>query len=287
METDVSLKVLSRKYTTDLLRLIHEEGVAVLSVDAIEIHDVKRRVDCLIKLQSQKGVYYRHVEFQSEPDPDMARRCFRYNTQLVLQLEAPVLTTVVYLFPPGPKSGDPVFRVMLDGEEINVWRFDEVRLWELSAQEALASRAPGLLALVPLMEGGQDRGVIVRAAAAIKRALPLETNPEALAILLYLAGAHYTVGELTRLFGRETMIQSSVWQAAWSEGKAEGKAEGLRAERQTCIALIKNRHPTLLARAVPAVEACDDHAILCDWILKAPDLDSAAFARLLGIAKAT
>ena len=285
METDVSLKVLSRKYTSGLLRLVHEEGVRVLSVDAIELHDVSRRVDCLIKLQGKRCVYYRHFEFQSEADPEMARRCFRYNTQLVLQLDAPVLTTVVYLAPPGPKEPTLAFRVMLDGEEINVWRFDEVRLWELSAQEALASRAPGLLALVPLMEGGQDRGVIVRAAAAIRHALPLERSPEALAILLYLAGAHYNVGELTRLFGRETMIQSSVWQAAWSEGKAEGRREGkTEGLRQTCIALIRKRHPTLLAKAAPAVEACDDHEVLCDWILKAADLDSAAFARLLGIA---
>ena len=284
METDVSLKVLSRKYTSGLLRLVHEEGVNVLSVDAVELHDVSRRVDCLIKLQGKRGVYYRHFEFQSEPDPDMAKRCFRYNTQLILQLDAPVLTTVVYLTPPGPKEPTLAFRVILDGEEINVWRFDEVRLWEISAQDALESRAPGFLTLVPFMKGGRTWDVLVRAVAAIRKALPGEKNPEALAILAYFAGAYYNVEELTRLFGRETMIQSSVWQAAWSEGKAEGKAEGILAEqRALCLELIKLHHPGLSAKAAAAVQACSEPAALRTWILRATQLDTPAFARLLGI----
>jgi hypothetical protein len=64
------------------------------------------------------------------------------------------------------------------------------------------------------------------------------------------------------------MIQSSVWQAAW----AEGRAEGLRATRDLCLELIRRRHPALLTKATPVVEACEDHALLCDWILRAEAL---------------
>lgn len=97
---------------------------------------------------------------------------------------------------------------------------------------------------------------------------------------MYLAGAHHNAEVLTRLFGREKMIQSSVWQAALAEGQAEGR---LRAEREVCIELIRKRHPALLAKAIPAIEACEDHEKLGDWILSAGDLDDAGFARLLGI----
>jgi predicted transposase YdaD len=193
-----------------------------------------------------------------------------------------------YLTPPGPKEPTLAFRVMLDGEEINVWRFDEVRLWEIRAEDALESRAPGFLTLVPFMKGGRAWEVLVRAVAAIRTALPGEKNPEALAILAYFAGAYYNVEQLTRLFGRETMIQSSVWQAAWSEGKAEGKAEGrvegiLAEQRTLCLELIKLHHPGLSAKAAAAVQACSEPAALRTWILKATQLDDPAFARLLGI----
>ena len=72
------------------------------------------------------------------------------------------------------------------------------------------------------------------------------------------------------------MIRSSVWQAAWTEGS-------LRSERDVCLELIRRRHPALLAKATPVVEACEDHALLRAWILNAGDLDDAGFARLLSI----
>jgi predicted transposase YdaD len=280
METDGRLEVLFRKYAPDLLTLTHDEAATVISVEAVELQDVKRSVDCLMKLQQADEVYYRHIEFQSDADPDMAERCFRYNTQLLLQTRATVMTTVVYLFPPGPKEGSLAYQVLLGGKRMNVWNFDTVRLWEVSAAEVLARGAPGLLALVPLMAGGDRLELIERAASAIEDGLPEERSPDARAILLYLAGAHYNAEVLTRLFGREKMIQSSVWQAAWTEGRAEG----LRAGREICLELIRRRHPALLAKSTPVVEACEDHALLRDWILSAGQLDDAGFARLLGIA---
>jgi hypothetical protein len=72
------------------------------------------------------------------------------------------------------------------------------------------------------------------------------------------------------------MIRSSVWQAAWTEGS-------LRSERDVCLELIRKRHPALLAKATPVVEACDDHTLLLDWIVSTGQLDDAGFARLLGI----
>jgi hypothetical protein len=100
------------------------------------------------------------------------------------------------------------------------------------------------------MKGGRTWDVLVRAVAAIRKALPGEKNPEALAILAYFAGAYYNVEELTRLFGREAMIQSSFWQAAWAEGRVEGKGRGSSAKPR--IESTKSRDPARPPKAPPA-----------------------------------
>jgi hypothetical protein len=42
---------------------------------------------------------------------------------------------------------------------MNVWRFGVVRLWEVEAEAALASGAPDLLALAPLLKGSSPAAV--------------------------------------------------------------------------------------------------------------------------------
>jgi hypothetical protein len=92
----------------------------------------------------------------------------------VLRLGAAVLTTVVYLTARAPREGELAFRVMLGGKEINIWRFEVLRLWELEAKKVVLGGAPGVLALVPLMAGGQDFETIRRAWRAVRAAVPGE-----------------------------------------------------------------------------------------------------------------
>jgi predicted transposase YdaD len=287
METDAPLKLLFRRYARDLLILTGDAGALVESAAPVEIQALARRVDCVLKLQRAGEVYYRHVEFQAEPDPEMAARCFRYNSQLVLQYQRPVLTTVFYLFPPRP-THEPVFRLLLEGREINRWSFEAVYLWEQDARLVLASGAPGLLALVPLMRGGADRGVVEEAIRQIERAFPGERLSDAEDVLLALASRYYTVSELTRMIGRDRMIQSSIYEWGLAEGRTQGRTQGLseglsagrlEAERDLCLALVAKHHPAILDRARPLIEACADPVRLKDWALTASDLDAAAFLR--------
>lgn len=280
MQTDGPLKILLRSYPADLLVLLGDEGSALQAVENVESPQMQRRVDGVLKLERQGEVYYRHVEFQAEPAADIARRCFEYNAQLLMRCGAPVLTTVVYLFPPGPPE-DPVFRVTLGGQEINRWVIQVVRLWEIEATAALEQGSPGLLALVPLMRGGSSWDLLARAVRRVEEVLPGEVVSEAESVLLYLAGRHYTWSEILRVVGRKRMIQSSVWNEAVKEGRNEGQ---LQAERRLCTKMVEKYHPALAASAMPAIEACSDPDRLEEWVVSAPDLDDEAYARLLNIA---
>lgn len=135
MDLDGLLKVLFREYAHDLLRLTGDVGAEVIGTTVVELQALKRAVDSVLQLRRQGLRYYRHLELQRRPDPAMPRRLFEYNALLNLQLNAPVLSTAVYLFPPRPKQA-PVYRVMLGDSEVNRWRFDVVCLWEVEARVA-------------------------------------------------------------------------------------------------------------------------------------------------------
>jgi predicted transposase YdaD len=273
METDGPLKLLFERYPEDLLALTGDVGASVQRSGPVEIQALKRRVDCVFKLERSGELYYRHIEFQAEADADMPTRCFRYNTQLLLQYGAPVLTTVLYLFPPKPKL-EPVFRVILGGLEVNRWSFAEVCLWELDATECLSNGAPGLLALIPLMRGGIDRALLGEAALRIERAFPDQRLPDAEDVLLALAGRYYTEPDLARMFGRDRMIQSSLYTAGLAEGRLES-------ERELCSALVRKYHSAIAEVALALIASCQDTTRLREWALAAGDLDDVQFLSLL------
>ena len=293
MKTDLALKALFRQHARELLCLTGDEGATIQGADVLELPAVRRTVDCVFRLEQGGQPYLRHLEFQAGPDRKMAERCFGYNSQLVLQYCMTVLTTVVYLFPPAPRGSDLVFRMRLGDREINRWSFEVVRLWEWDAEAALAQGSPGLLALVPLMKGGADLQRIERAVRTIEAATRGADVP--VDVLLLLAGRYYTVSELTRIVGRERMIQSSVYKEAFAEGEAQGAARGeaqgearglhdgrIAAERELCAALLRKHHPALLSRVLPLIEACDDPARLKEWALAVSDREE-DLLRVLGL----
>ena len=275
------LETLIRGYAPDLLGLLGDAGASLLAVESVFAVESDRRVEGLLRLERQGEVYCRHVELRVEDAPDVAVRCFEHDTALLLRRGLPVLTTVVYLVPPGPRV-DPVFRVAVRGREVNRWRFETVRLWEMDAGGALHHGTPGSLALLPLMRGGWEWGRLERAARRIEAAFPGEALPDAEAVLLHLAGHHYTLDELVSLVGRERMIESSWSEHFRREGREEGHRDGrLEAHRELCLQMVREFHPGLAESAAPLVAACADPERLARGIASAPRLTGEELERLL------
>jgi len=273
MDTDKPLKVLFETCAELLLPLTGDAGAIVRAAGPAEIQALQRRADCVLQLERNGEIYYRHLEFEDRPDPAMAERCFQYNTLLIIQRKAPVLTTVIYIEPPKPK-GPLVFRVAVGGREINRWAFEQICLWEMDARQSLRADFPGLAPLTPLMDGGRGLDVIVEALRCIQQGFPSDRILIAEEVLLALAGQHYTFSELTDLVGRDRMIQSSLY----TEGLAEGR---LDADRRNCLALARKHHPAALEDIRPLIEACTDPAKLEAWMLAASDVGDSEFVKLV------
>jgi hypothetical protein len=117
----------------------------------------------------------------------MPRRCFEYNSRLILHYDAAVLTTVVYLFPGADRGAQDAFRLYVGQRLVYEWRFEVVRLWEIDAEVALQSGEAGPLALVPLLRGGDEPETLLAAVRKLDT-LPRTRAADAMSTLLDLTG---------------------------------------------------------------------------------------------------
>lgn len=158
MQTDRSIKALFERQGQSLLPFVGERqaGVRVTAVESVTLPVSERSVDSVLRLERDGLVWYRHLEFQAQKDAGIPRRCFEYNSRLILHYDAAVFTTVVYLLPGADRGVPDAFRLYVGDRLAFEWRFEVVRLWQIDARVALRSGEAGPLALVPLMRGGDE-----------------------------------------------------------------------------------------------------------------------------------
>jgi hypothetical protein len=78
VDTDRPIKVLFERQSQSLLPFVGETGtgVSVTAVETVELPVPSRRIDSVLRLERDGFTWFRHLEFESGPDPDMPRRCF-------------------------------------------------------------------------------------------------------------------------------------------------------------------------------------------------------------------
>ena len=282
MKTDQPIKVLFERQGQSLLPFIGERqaGVRVTAVECVELPVSERSIDSVLRLERDGLVWYRHLEFQAQKDADMPRRCFEYNSRLILHYGAAVLTTVLYLLPGADKDVPDAFRLYVGDWLAYEWRFEVVRLWEIDAEAALHSGEAGPLALVPLMRGGAEPSRVLEAARRLD-AMPKAQAADAMLVLLGFATRRYDRATFMNVLGKDRVMESW-WDQLVVEREAEGEARGqIKTARQMCSDLVKEFHPGTAAALLPAIETCDQPETLRSWTLKCAKLSDEAFVRLV------
>lgn len=88
-------------------------------------------------------------------------------------------------------------------------RFHTVRLWEHTAQEALASGRPGLLALLPLLAGA-TAALALQSAQHILRTVDPSDQANLLLVLGSLADRLLPLDQLLRLVTKERLMNTDL-----------------------------------------------------------------------------
>jgi predicted transposase YdaD len=211
-----------------------------------------------------------HVEAQTTYPYDLPDRMVEYDVQFWVKYRLPITSYVLLLTPRGlPKRLKQTVRVTAGDLQITL-RIRYVRLWRISARQALAWQRTSLLPFVPLMRGGQ--GELETGVRRLTDVADERQRQELSLHFILLGGLRYPKEALLDLIGREGMIpleqlkESSFYQYIMDEGRHEGEASLLRR-------MLESRFGALPDWAVQKLEAAD-RATLEDWGVRLLEAES-------------
>jgi hypothetical protein len=77
----------------------------------------------------------------------------------------------------------------------------------------------------------------------------------------------------------EVVMRSSLFDKVRDKAVEKGRLDDARL---LCASFVRRHHSRLAAQVLPAIEACTDVARLHRWTLRAPEVSSDEFVRLVG-----
>ncbi|MFN8516537.1 MAG: hypothetical protein U0841_28940 [Chloroflexia bacterium] len=240
MQTDLPLKRLTQLCPGDLLPLLGTPEAEVMAVESLELPASKSSLDTLLRLRQPDGTEYLHlIEWQGYRDPQFLWRTLGYLSWLGQnRRERPILATVIYLHP-GDDVGDTL-QQGTPGSASWIASIHSVRLWTLDAAKAVASDAPGLAVLSPLMDRVTP-ALVEQAVDIVLRRVEPPNQDELLTVLGIFAEGVMTAESLDRLVSRERVMASTfirrVFQEEFDELEAESRRREADAQRREAAML--------------------------------------------------
>nr|RNJ68776.1 MAG: Rpn family recombination-promoting nuclease/putative transposase [Leptolyngbya sp. IPPAS B-1204] len=218
-------KYLIEHYTTDFATWLLGEAVTLTELSPSELSLQPIRADALVLLQSDQVVL--HVEFQTQPKPDVPFRMADYRLRVYRRFPNKAMRqAVVYLYPTtSPLAYQSAFEIPGTRHEYEV-----VRLWEQPTE--LFFQSPGLLPFAVLSQTSQPEQTLQRVATAIEDFPERVAQSDIAASTAILAGLILEQQVIRRVLRRDIMQESVIYQDILTEGLEKGRAEGLEEGRK-------------------------------------------------------
>ncbi len=262
---DATTKHLIEMAPEDWLALCgHDVQSRVQVVDA-DLSTITTMADKVVKVD-QPDPWMAHFEFQASYDGGIGLRLLRYNVLIEYRHQLPVQSILILLKPEsdGAAAGGVTRRSLPNGTCYYEFRFQTIRVWELSVEMLLAGKI-GTLPLAPISDVSVARLPLVL--RTMSRRIEQEILPEkwddfwgATSILM---GARYPFPLVDELLqGVINMRESSVAQAFLQEGR-EDEA------RRMVLEVAKDRFGEIDPKLKQFVDAISDVGWLERLIIRA------------------
>jgi predicted transposase/invertase (TIGR01784 family) len=216
---------LAESFPTDFAQWLLGEPITLTQLSPKELSLEPIRADALILWQSAEVVL--HIEFQTEPKPDIPFRMADYRLRVYRRYpEKRMYQVVIYL---KPTSSELVYQESFTIPGMR-HEFQVIRLWE--QPEELFCQARGLLPLAVLSQSEDRQRTLREVAQRIEGMEEQREQSNLAASTAILAGLVLEKEVIERLLRQEIMRESVIYQEIKAEGRAEGRAEG-KAEGRT------------------------------------------------------
>jgi len=269
------MKELARQEPQALVSLLLPGAVFLGTIDK-ELRGRKVEADQLFKVVWRGVEIILHIEFQRKADKNMAHRTWEYNVMTRCVEPYPVYSVVIYLVKEDGIVESPYILEDVPGEPAHIFFFRNLKLWEIPLEVFKREGSEGLLALLPLTEGGNNREVVEEMIAE------LQARDRTDLILLGWGFAGLVLKTLAdvewlkeRFNAMEDLFQDSpVYQLIAQEklekgvqqGLQQGVQQGLQQLRQILVHHVQKHFPVLAPLAQEQAVLIEDMEVLRNTI---------------------
>ena len=216
---DTVCRFLAETFSTDFASWLLGEPITLTELSPSELSLEPIRADALMLLQSDEIVL--HVEFQTQPDPNMPFRMLDYRVRVYRRFpHKRMRQVVIYLQESGSEQvQQTVFSIPGTQHE-----FEVIRLWEQPLEVFLST--PGLLPFAVLSQTTDRAATLRRVATQIEEITEQRLQSNVAASAAILAGLVLEKGMIQQILRREIMQESVIYQEIKAEGIQEGLQQG-------------------------------------------------------------
>jgi predicted transposase/invertase (TIGR01784 family) len=214
---DSVCKFLVETFPTDFATWLLGEPITLIELSPSELSLEPIRADALILRQSEQVVV--HVEFQTEPKPDIPFRMLDYRTRVYRRFpQKRMYQVVVYL----QETGSEMVQQTTFELENTRHEFRVIRLWEQPLDCFLES--PGLLPFAVLSQVRDRAQVLRQVAEQVDQLSDRQVQSNLTASAAILAGLVLDRALVKHILRRDLMQESVIYQDILEEGE-QAKAQ--------------------------------------------------------------
>ena len=217
---DNTCKILVEQFTADIVTWLMGEPIALTTLESTELVVDPIYTDSLVLLESANLLL--HLEFQVTPKPERPFRMLDYRVRGYRRYPQKTMRQVLIYLRSSPSP--LVYQDQFELENTS-HRFEVIRLWEQPTETFLAT--PGLLPFAVLSRTEDPVATLQQVSQVLKNLStdpPIEQNLTAATTIL--SGLLLDDDRINSILRRDTMRESSVYQAILAEGREEGREEG-------------------------------------------------------------
>ena len=226
-----------------------------------------------------------HAEFQRRRDPNMGKRLWEYNFLATYLTGLPTCSFAIYLKKDGKVVESPYERKRPDGRVSHLFYFDNIKLWEISAEAFKQPGLEGLLPLLPLTRNGARPETVEEMITALGAAGKQDLLPLGYAFAALVFKTEDQRDWLQRRFDMLHDILEESWayqemmkkglqqglekglkqgqELGLQQGLQQGRQEGeLQALRQVIVDVVQERFPEIVANVEKQVQTIEDPSLL-------------------------